>query len=414
MPSLTNGEIQKALKRVEKTGKQETLLDGEGRGTGRLTLVLKAMPTRVTADWMAQQWRDDKRMKKKLGSYPSTSLALAREIFQRDFADMIQKGRSIKIVGDTRPGTVADLFEAYVKYLKDEDKPSWKEAEKGLNKIADALGRNRPAREIEPDEIVEVIRPIYERGKKSMADHVRSYVHAAYSWGLKSEHDYRSASQRRFRLVYNPAAGIPTEPKNVGTRWLDEDEFVRLYRWLECPDTPVHPPYTRAVRILMLTGQRVEEIARLHVDNWDAEERIIDWSKTKNGVPHAVPVPLIAAELIESIKPNEHGWFFPSAKDPKRPVSHGTLYSFMWRQRDRGVIPVVTNRDLRRTWKTLAGQAGVPKEIRDRIQNHALQDVSSKNYDRWNYMREKRAGMTKWDKFVRSMLAKKRPLKLVA
>jgi hypothetical protein len=32
---------------------------------------------------------------------------------------------------------------------------------------------NRPAREIEPDEIVEVIRPIYERGKKSMADHVQ-------------------------------------------------------------------------------------------------------------------------------------------------------------------------------------------------------------------------------------------------
>ena len=204
MPSLTNGEIQKALKRVKKTGKQETLLDGEGRGTGRLALVLKAMPTRVTADWMAQQWRDDKRIKKKLGSYPSMSLALAREIFQRDFASMIQKGRSIKIVGDTRPGTVADLFEAYVKYLKDQGKPSWKEAEKGLNKIADALGRNRPAREIEPDEIVEVIRPIYERGKKSMADHVRSYVHAAYNWGLKSEHDYRSASQRRFRLVYNP------------------------------------------------------------------------------------------------------------------------------------------------------------------------------------------------------------------
>jgi len=414
MPSLTNGEIQRALKRVKKTGKQEALLDGEGRGTGRLALVLKAMPTRVTADWMAQQWRDNKRIKKKLGSYPAMSLALAREIFQRDFAGMIQKGRSIKIVGHTRPGTVADLFEAYVKYLKAEGKPSWKEAEKGLNKIADTLGRNRPAREIEPEEIVEVLRPIYERGKKSMADHVRSYVHAAYNWGLKSEHDYRSASQRRFRLVYNPAAGIPTEPKNVGTRWLDEDEFVRLYRWLECPDTPVHPPYTRAVRILMLTGQRVEEIARLHVHNWDAEERIIDWSKTKNGAPHAIPAPLIAAELIESIKPNEHGWFFPSAKDPTRPVSHGTLYTFMWRQRDRGVIPVVTNRDLRRTWKTLAGQAGVPKEIRDRIQNHALQDVSSKNYDRWNYVYEKRAGVAKCDKFVRAMMDKKLPLRLVA
>ena len=414
MPSLTDGEIRRALKQVEQTGKQLSLVDGEGHGTGRLVLVMKPMPTRVTADWMAQQWRDQKRLKKKLGSYPSTPLSKAREIFTRDFADMIQKGRSIKIAGDARPGTVADLFEAYVQNLKDAEKPSWKETEKGLNKIADTLGRNRPAREIEPDEIVEAIRPIYERGKKAMADHVRSHVHAAYSWGLKSEHDYRSASQRRFRLVYNPAAGIPTEPKKVGTRWLDEDEFVRLYRWLECPDAPVHPPYTRAVRILMLTGQRVEEIARLHVDNWDAEEKIIDWSKTKNGSPHAIPVPPIAAELIESIKPNEHGWFFPSAMDPKRPVSHGTLYSFMWRQRDRGVIPVVTNRDLRRTWKTLAGQAGVPKEIRDRIQNHALQDVSSKSYDRWNYMREKRTGMAKWDKFVRAMLGKKRPLRLVA
>ncbi|HWD60064.1 MAG TPA: tyrosine-type recombinase/integrase, partial [Stellaceae bacterium] len=317
MPSLTDGEIRRALKQVEQTGKQLSLVDGEGHGTGRLVLVIKPMPTRITADWMAQQWRDQKRLKKKLGSYPSMSLSKAREVFARDFADLIQKGRSIKIAGDTRPGTVADLFEAYVQYLKDAEKPSWKETEKGLNKIADALGRNRPAREIEPDEIVEVIRPIYERGKKAMADHVRSYIHAAYSWGLKSEHDYRSASQRRFRLVYNPAAGIPTEPKKVGTRWLDEDEFVRLYRWLENPDAPVHPPYTRAVRILMLTGQRVEEIARLHVDNWDAEEKIVDWSKTKNGAPHAIPVPPIAAELIESIKPNEYGWFFPSAKDPR-------------------------------------------------------------------------------------------------
>jgi integrase len=393
---------------VETTGKQLSLVDGEGHGTGRLVLVLKPMPTRVTADWMAQQWRDDKRIKKKLGSYPSMSLSKAREIFNRDFAERIQKGRSIKIAGDTRPGTVADLFEAYVAYLKDGGKPSWKEAEKGLNKIADTLGRNRPARDIEPDEITEIIRPIYERGKRSMADHVRSYIRSAFSWGLKSEHDYRTTAARRFRLTYNPAAGIPTEPKTIGTRWLSEEEFVRLYRWLECPDTPVHPSYPRAIQIIMLTGQRVEEIARLHVDQWDARERIIDWTRTKNLQPHAVPVPSLAAELIESIIPNEYGWFFPSAKDPSKPVSHGTLYSFIWRQRERGVIPHATNRDLRRTFKTLAGKAGVPKEIRDRIQNHALQDVSSKHYDRWNYMVEKRAGMAKWDKFVRAMLAKKR------
>ena len=60
------------------------------------------------------------------------------------------------------------------------------------------------------------------------------------------------------------------------------------------------------------------------------------------------------------------------------------------------------------TTVTTKGQVTIPKEVRDRLQNHALQDVSSKHYDRWNYMAEKRAGMAKWDKFVRAMLAKKR------
>jgi hypothetical protein len=53
MPSLTDGVIRQALKRVKKSRKQETLTDGEGRGTGRLVLFLRPMPTRVTADWMA-------------------------------------------------------------------------------------------------------------------------------------------------------------------------------------------------------------------------------------------------------------------------------------------------------------------------------------------------------------------------
>ena len=408
MPALSDGTIRQALKRVEKSRKQETLSDGQGRGTGRLVLFLRPMPKRVLAEWMAQQWRDGRRTKSKIGSYPTLSLADARTIFQRDFSEAILKRRSIKVAPDARPGTVADLFEAYVQSLKAASKASWSDVEQTLGRAANILGRNLLARDISPQDVLGVLRPIFERGKPAMADHMRSYIRSAYSWGLKSELDYRSTSPRRFKLVSNPAADIPTEPKVAGTRWLNEDEFIQLYRWLECPDAPVHPPYTRAVCILMLTGQRVEEIAQLHVDQWDAQERIIDWSKTKNGRPHAIPVPALAADLIESITPNEFGWYFPSAKDPSKPVSAGTLYSFMWRQRGRGIIPIVTNRDLRRTWKTLAGQAGISKEIRDRIQNHALHDVSSKNYDRWTYMPEKRRAMERWNEFVTTLLSKKR------
>ena len=159
MPSLSDLAIRRAIKQVELSGKQANLTDGEGRGTGRLVLVLKVMPTRVTAEWMAQQWRDGKRVKKKIGAYPSLSLAGARELFQRDFAHLIQKRRSIKVAGDTRAGTVGDLFEAYVQMLKENGKSSWKEVEKGLNNVADTLGRHRLAREIEPDEVANVMPP---------------------------------------------------------------------------------------------------------------------------------------------------------------------------------------------------------------------------------------------------------------
>jgi len=360
MPSLTDGAIRKAIERAGKLAKHIALTDGEGRSTGRLALVIKPMPTRITADWMAQQWRDGRRTRSKIGSYPAMGLAEAREVFKRDFADVISKGASIKSAGDGRLGTVADLFAGYVKHLKTENKPSSTDVEACLEKVGNILGQNRVARDITADDVVGVLRPIFQRGKRAMADHVRSYIRAAYTWAIKSELDYRSASPRRFKLHTNPAAGIPTEPKTPGTRWLNDEEFIRLYAWLECPDVPVHPA--------------------------------------------------LAAELIKSIIPNRFGWYFPSAKDPSKPVSAATLYSFMWRQRERDVIPIVTNRDLRRTWKTLAGKAGLSKEIRDRIQNHALQDVSSKSYDRWNYMPEKREAMEKWNAFVTTLLEKKSAL----
>ena len=52
-------------------------------------------------------------------------------------------------------------------------------------------------------------------------------------------------------------------------------------------------------------------------------------------------------------------------------------------------------RDFRRTFKTLAGQLKITKEIRDRIQHHALHDVSSVHYDRYDYNEEKLEALLK-------------------
>ncbi|MCY1359615.1 hypothetical protein D9M69_461970 [compost metagenome] len=59
-----------------------------------------------------------------------------------------------------------------------------------------------------------------------------------------------------------------------------------------------------------------------------------------------------------------------------------------------------TLRDLRRTCKTLMGIAGISKELRDRIQGHAFSDVSSKHYDRYDYLKEKSEGLRVWARWL--------------
>lgn len=45
----------------------------------------------------------------------------------------------------------------------------------------------------------------------------------------------------------------------------------------------------------------------------------------------------------------------------------------------------------------MAGQIKITKEIRDRIQHHALHDVSSVHYDRYDYSEEKLEALVKWE-----------------
>jgi integrase len=53
-------------------------------------------------------------------------------------------------------------------------------------------------------------------------------------------------------------------------------------------------------------------------------------------------------------------------------------------------------RDLRRTFKTVAGSLGISLEMRNRLQGHAMTDVGSVHYDRYDYLTEKRAAMAAW------------------
>lgn len=63
-------------------------------------------------------------------------------------------------------------------------------------------------------------------------------------------------------------------------------------------------------------------------------------------------------------------------------------------------MPHFQTRDLRRTWKSRAADAGVDRFTRDLIQQHAMGDTGSRHYDRADYLQQMRAAMTKWSDWL--------------
>ena len=158
------------------------------------------------------------------------------------------------------------------------------------------------------------------------------------------------------------------------------------------------------VKLLLATGQRVEEVLHAEWSEFDEEEML--WTipgerrKTRNKTiePHIVPLTAFHIRLLDELKPysGDNRYLFPCSRprgDKTGPVPTNTLSQAVWRVCRRNALPPFTPRDIRRTWKTLAGSIGLSLELRNRLQGHALRDVGSVHYDRWDYLDEKRRAM---------------------
>ena len=127
--------------------------------------------------------------------------------------------------------------------------------------------------------------------------------------------------------------------------------------------------------------------------------------RTKNKRWHLIPLTDMAIDLIDQVRAL-HGrkgtQLFPKYGDPDNSgqMSRNILSrSVQLLCADTDFAKFVP-RDLRRTVKTRMGELGIPKDVRDRLQNHAPTDVSAKHYDRYDYMFEKRAAAEQWCNFL--------------
>lgn len=385
---ITDRQIKAAITGV-RNGKRSWLLRDPGeRGGGRLTLTVRAGKRRVTAEWYVTYQRRGERRSIKLGEYPTVTLAAARKQFREDYQPAILAGRDpLGPRAWRRPGvpTMRQLAEAYVSDLEAKGKPGASRFHYVLlapGGAVEAIGADKPLSTITPDDIWPHIKSIYDRGKGPYARYVRATLRSCFQYALRSRYSATAMhAGTDWGIRQNPVDLIDHIPRgHARRRVLSPIEFRALWFWLDGIRHRQRYRNAAALMLMMLTGQRPSEILGLRAEQFDATEGALSWETTKNGRGHDIPICRQAIVLLKDLQPNEHGLYFPRQRLPHQPLIADSAAVYIEKFiKDTGGPPFQL-RDLRRTWKSLATEAGIPKVACDRLQNHALADVSERYY----------------------------------
>lgn len=352
---------------------------------------------------------DGKRKQISLGKYPAIKLAEARRI-ALERRDKVTKGidlarekqQEISTRMEQRTlGTFEDLLDLYVADLEEDRKRTSKEVRRIKNKDIPSHLLSRPAHKVSRDDILDVLATIAQRGAKVHSDNVRAYLRAAFELGIHAQSMTRWRRKApSFDIQHNPVATIKRTltRKPKGQRALNEAEVQELWT-----STLLTPSMHLALKLILATGQRVEEVLHATRDEFDFKKNlwIIPGERRKTrghtSEPHLVPLTQIHLELVKEIQSttNHQQLMFPArgGESPRRYDSLTKAVSVF--VKNSGMLSF-SARDLRRTFKTLAGSMNIPLEMRNRLQGHALVDVGSVYYDRYDYLEQKRAAMERW------------------
>ena len=304
-------------------------------------------------------------------------------------------------------GTVEQLFEGYAANMKANDKKSYAEVIRVLrNDAIPLLGKNTPANQVTSHDIKLVLHNMIKRGALVGSNRLRSYLSASFTYGLEHDNDPTTMDASiTYQLERNPVRDVPKAVKNEKPcdRELSQDEIRQL--WMAFNPKGPYSLVEQIFRLILTTGgQRVSEVSQAKWAEFNTSQCLweIPASRTKNGKAHLIPLNEITMNVLDEIQAHKDSspYLFPHRLDSNKPIPLATISRAANRftSNKANNFEPFTPRDLRRTCKTRMGELGLSKEIRDRINNHALNDVSSKHYDRYDYLKEKQNALDAWGK----------------
>ena len=352
---------------------------------------------------------DGKRKQVAIGRFPALSLRDARmkagqlrEAVDAGRDPAVEKQHAIGKRIETRQlGTLGDLLDLYVLDLETDEKRTAAEVKRIRHKDIPPALLDRPAHLISKDDILDILTPIAQRGAPVHSDNVREYLRSAFELGLNAESTTRWRGRAiRFELQHNPVAAIKktVSRKPRGNRNLSRDEIRTVWH-----TDLMTPPMLLAVKLLMATGQRVEEVLHASWPEFDLIEKV--WvipgerRKTRGHTsePHIVPLTALHIGLLTEIRETtQHEHYLFPARGGENPRRYDALTHAARVFVQVSGMQSFSPRDIRRTFKTVAGSLGISLEMRNRLQGHAMTDVGSVHYDRYGYLPEKREAMLAW------------------
>ena len=297
-----------------------------------------------------------------------------------------------EVAGGTDPvgpkgESLGAVVEEYLTFACKSQRPnSFRQVERYLRHSWRSLHR-LPITAISRRDVAKALAQIEDDHSPSVAIRARGALSAMMNWAMRQGYD----------VAANPVMGTNKPVLRSRDRVLSNEELAAI--WRACPQDD----YGRIVRLLMLTAQRRDEIARLRWSEIDLDRAmlVLPPERTKNHREHIIPlVPMALALLPDQRLSREwvfgEGVGFSGWARSKRRLDAG-LSIADWRVHD-----------LRRSFATgCAEQLGVLPHVIEAVLNHVSGHKSGVAgiYNRARYLEEMRVALERWAAHIAAITA---------
>ncbi len=337
-----------------------------------------------------------------LGVYPSVSLAKARE--KRDEAKkQLATGQNpSQIKKDQKRLAILNAettFESVAIEWHEARQEKWTttHAQNIIHRLrTDIFSQigHRPIADISAPELLAAIRKIEARGAFDIAHRALQNCGPVFRYAIATG-----------RCEKNPAAdlvGALKQTKHGHFAAIDADELPTFLKALENNDARLYPLTRFAIRLIMLTFVRTNELigAKWSEFNFDAKEWLIPADRMKMRRAHLVPLSqqaiIILQELMRFRGPS--AWVFPNIAHPQKHMSNNTILRAIDRLGYKGRMTGHGFRSL--AMSALKEKLGYRHEVVDRQLAHAPQNKLDAAYDRAQFLPVRRKMMQNWADYL--------------